>query len=148
MPVQLLIHTIIQSANHVASVWCIQSCRYSSAASVNIKIGKNMISVSMVWAFVKLLFSWDFQSQQSLEFLLRMEPTHKTLSGCPGDGNALLMREVSGEESPQLWWAGKNIPGCKTMSNLKVDGLQEQKTNSSQPRTIIWGFRLRETVGD
>lgn len=74
-PVPLHIHSLIQSANHVAGEPCINPCRYRPRASVNVHVehhnlggGVSMIltSLTMAWKLVqgwdlkKLLIIWDF----------------------------------------------------------------------------------------
>lgn len=56
--VQLIIHTIIQSANRVAAQQCVKSRTYRSTAPVTVhsnRMGGNVIAVPL-----KLPISWDF----------------------------------------------------------------------------------------
>ena len=57
----MLIHTIIQSANHVEVVKYIKSCRYSSTASMftsDNRLEKNLISVTLTVANQSFLNSY------------------------------------------------------------------------------------------
>ena len=97
------------------------------------------------WALLKVMISWDFHAQQSLEFLLTMVPKTKNI----------LWAEVPWMETPcwfyrweknshtgwswqkgyvnsddqslQLCWAKKHLR-MNNMNNLEVDGPQQQKT--------------------
>lgn len=80
----LLIHAITQSANHVATAQRLSHADTCQAPQLMFtsdirKGGKHMTSMTLtvalllapdgpVWAFLKLLISWDFHAQQLLKF--------------------------------------------------------------------------------
>lgn len=100
-----------------------------------------LIPDTVAWVSQKLLISWDFHAQQSLD--LRM--VWKTTSSDSSVGeNALLMREVRGERPNwfkkasnsnsnnnvlQLCYA-EDLFWTHNTSNLEVDGLQKTTPGS------------------
>lgn len=87
-----------QSANHIAAMQCIRSCRYSARANLRNNAMALILTLIwlLVWVFWKLLISWDFHALRGCRVYSEGCEKHSSSVSSVG-GNAMLIREDRGD---------------------------------------------------